>query len=161
MSNRLRGAISSCTRRRTLRLALAASAAIAGASNSLNAQLSRPIPPGSPAAATPAPPAVKPSLGNLVIPQLRLAIARCWVIDAGAARDAATQSVQIEFVIKRNGGLGGVPRIVNRRGEPTPVALAQSAVRAIESCAPYTNLPAEAFDKGTLPVRMTFDTRGL
>jgi hypothetical protein len=92
--------------------------------------------------------------------QLRLAIAKCWSSDAAAAPELATKTVQIEFIIKRNGDVVGVPRVLNRRGEPTPVALAQSAVRAIQACAPYTNLPTEAFDKGVLPARMTFDARG-
>ncbi len=98
---------------------------------------------------------------NHVAKQLRIAIAKCWRFDAGAAPAAAAKSVQIEFVIKLSGAIAGTPRIVNRRGEPTPVALAQSALRAVQACAPYTQLPAEAFNDGTLPVRMTFDARGL
>jgi hypothetical protein len=105
--------------------------------------------------------AEKAAQATQVDKQFRLAIAKCWMVDPSAVSDNATKTVQIEFVIKRSGDLAGVPRIVNQRGQPTPVALALSAVRAIQTCAPYTNLPTEAFDKGTLPVRMTFDAKGL
>ncbi len=97
---------------------------------------------------------------NRVVPQLRLAIAKCWVFDTSATPTGSVAIVQIDFDLKRNGTLLGVPHIVHRRGAPTPVALAQSAVRAIQTCAPYTGLPAELFEAGHQRVRLTFDAKG-
>jgi hypothetical protein len=163
MLSKIRDAARAMQTPRKLWLALTISAALGiGTADVLGQIIPPPQPQRSPSApATPASQPDKAAQSQLAAKQLRLAIAQCWTIDASAASDAAAKTVQIEFVVKRSGELAGVPRIVNRRGQPTPVTLAQSAVRAIQTCAPYTNLPAEAFDKGTLPVRMTFDARGL
>ena len=113
----------------------------------------------------PAPEPVSPAAAAKVaeaklMQQLRPAIAKCWLIDTTTAA-ASGKTIQVDFDLRRNGTLVGAPRIVNRRGEPTPVALAQSATRAIQACAPYTNLPADAFDAGSRRIRMLFDARAL
>ncbi len=114
--------------------------------------------PAAPAPAAPA--AAARAAETLLLQQLRPAIAKCWSVDA-ATLAASKRTVQIEFDLKRNGTLVGAPRIVTRRGEPTPVALAQSATRAIQACAPFANLPVDAFDAGTRRIRMNFDARAM
>jgi hypothetical protein len=112
------------------------------------------------ASAPPAATSTTAAAQNRVVQQLRLAIAKCWVFDPSAAPTGSVATVQIDFDLKRNGTLLGVPHIVHRRGTPTPVALAQTAVRAIQTCAPYTGLPAELFETGQQRVRLTFDAKG-
>jgi hypothetical protein len=87
---------------------------------------------------------------------LRAAIIKCWTIDAGQSPAASTQ-VTVEFELRPSGALSRKPRIATQRGIPTNVALAASAIRAIEACAPYNNLPPELFETGWRHVRLTFD----
>ena len=65
--------------------------------------------------------------------------------------------VTVEFRLKSNGALAGRPRIVPQRGVATSVPLAQTAVHAVQACAPYTGLPAHLYNEGWSAIRMTFD----
>jgi hypothetical protein len=90
--------------------------------------------------------------------QLRESITKCWTIEPTPSAAAASTQVTVEFELKRSGALSRKPHIVNQRGTLTNVPLAASAIRAVEACAPYTNLPPELFETGWRHVRLTFDT---
>jgi colicin import membrane protein len=86
---------------------------------------------------------------------MRQAVSRCWNINAGL--DGIQQMVvKVEVRLNPSGELVGLPRIVN--GQPSPVFkdAADSAVRALVQCAPYT-LPPDKYAGGWEHMILTFD----
>jgi hypothetical protein len=111
----------------------------------------------APSAATLKKPSTDTERARLIAAQLREAVTKCWTIDPAVSPAASTQ-VTVEFELRPSGTLSRKPRIVSQRGVPTNVPLAASAIRAVEACAPYTNLPPELFETGWRHVRLTFET---
>lgn len=76
---------------------------------------------------------------------LRQALGRCWSIPAGVD-DAETLKVSVRFRLDRSGELEGRPEVI-RGGAPSGPGrtAAESAVRAVQKCAPF-NLPAAKYD---------------
>ena len=109
-------------------------------------------PPPSPPASTPITSAQKSQLAA----QIRTAVAKCWTFDASKL-DQTAAPVVVEFRLKPSGALANKPRVIAQRGRATSVALAQSAVAAVEACAPYTGLPANLFADGWSTIQLTFD----
>lgn len=90
----------------------------------------------------------------------KAAIERCWSIPAGA-RDAQNLKVTLLLFLNQNGTLARPPQVVdgarmNRAGEETFRAAAESAMRAVQRCAPYPMLPAQKYEVWR-EINMTFD----
>jgi hypothetical protein len=90
------------------------------------------------------------------------AVERCWTIPAGA-RNAQNLRVTIRLFLTQDGNLLRAPEVVdaarmNRAGEETFRAAAESAMRAVQRCAPYRMLPAQKYDTWR-EIEMNFDPR--
>lgn len=77
------------------------------------------------------------------IDALRARISQCWSPPVGGLGSDAIR-VKIRMQLKRDGMLAEQPQVVNRDGSPFFAAAADSAVRAVMLCQPYS-LPGEKF----------------
>ncbi len=76
---------------------------------------------------------------------LRQKLGGCWNIPAGVD-DADTLKVSVRFRLDRSGGLEGRPEVIKGGASSGPGrTAAESAVRAVQKCAPF-NLPADKYD---------------
>lgn len=76
---------------------------------------------------------------------LRQKLGGCWSIPAGVD-DAAMLKVSVRFRLDRSGVLEGRPEIISGGASSGPGrTAAESAVRAVQKCAPF-NLPADKYD---------------
>lgn len=96
------------------------------------------------------------------LPALVKHISDCWAVPAGV-RDADTMQVRILVRLGSNGMLLAPPELVEApSGNPVVgVAFAQSAMRAIEQCQPYSFLPQAEYKGGWDFMDMTFSPRDL
>jgi hypothetical protein len=83
-------------------------------------------------------------------------LSACWNLPPTSA-DPAELRVRIKMFLNPNGTLVGQPEIVEYRPTPTGQIAAESAIRAVQQCAPYT-LPAEKYDSWREMI-VTFDPR--
>jgi outer membrane biosynthesis protein TonB len=89
---------------------------------------------------------------------LRRQIARCWNPPVGAAQ-AHDLVVQIRMDLSPEGQLQRAPEVVNNSVHPFFAAAADSALRAVHRCAPYS-MPAEKYDVWKAIV-VNFDPRDM
>ncbi|WP_315924657.1 hypothetical protein [Mesorhizobium sp. SP-1A] len=76
---------------------------------------------------------------------LRQKLGGCWNIPAGVD-DAETLKVSVRFRLDRSGALEGRPEIIKGGAASGPGrTAAESAVRAVQKCAPF-NLPSDKYD---------------
>jgi colicin import membrane protein len=76
---------------------------------------------------------------------LRQKLGGCWSIPAGVD-DAAMLKVSVRFRLDRSGVLEGRPEVISGGASSGPGrTAAESAVRAVQKCAPF-NLPADKYD---------------
>jgi colicin import membrane protein len=96
------------------------------------------------------------------LPALVKRISDCWTVPAGA-RDADSMQVRIQVRLNSNGMLSAQPLLVEAPvGNPVVgVAFAQSAIRAIEQCQPYSFLPQAEYKGGWDYMDMTFSPKDL
>lgn len=87
---------------------------------------------------------------------LRRQIARCWNPPIGAA-GASDLVVRVQMNLAENGALQGAARVINSSGNPAFQAAADSALRAVRRCAPYS-LPFEKY-AAWADVIVNFDPR--
>lgn len=86
---------------------------------------------------------------------MRQAVSRCWNINAGLdGIDKIIVKVQVRLT--RDGRLMGPPRVVNSVASPLFRDAADSAVRALVQCEPYS-LPPDKYDGGWEFMELTFD----
>jgi colicin import membrane protein len=86
---------------------------------------------------------------------MRESVKRCWNINAGL--DGIDKiGVRIEIRLARNGSLADQPKILNSGNSPLFRDMADSALRAIIACAPYT-LPPDMYEGGWDHMIMNFD----
>ena len=89
---------------------------------------------------------------------LRRQIARCWNPPVGAVgADAA--GVRVAFSLTPEGQVEGQPQVVSSGSGPVYLAAADSAVRAVRRCAPYS-LPFEKYEAWR-EVVVNFDPRDM
>ncbi|MBV6658991.1 MAG: cell envelope integrity protein TolA, partial [Devosiaceae bacterium] len=74
---------------------------------------------------------------------LRRQIARCWNPPVGAV-GAADLVVRVQMDLAENGSLRSRAQVINSSGNPSFQAAADSALRAVRRCAPYS-LPFEKY----------------
>ena len=85
---------------------------------------------------------------------LRAQISRCWSPPVGAV-DASQLAVKIEFGLDRQGNVNFGPQPIQYPANQFGVAAAESAMRAVRRCAPYS-LPADKYEAWRR-VRINFD----
>jgi colicin import membrane protein len=91
--------------------------------------------------------------------RLREHLKGCWDVPAGLA-DARELFVMVRFQLKRDGTLSGDPVVTNRVTHPAFQVAAESAVRAVAKCTPYTFLPAAKYDLWS-DLEVRFDPRDM
>ncbi|MEO0618107.1 MAG: hypothetical protein AAFZ01_02380 [Pseudomonadota bacterium] len=85
-------------------------------------------------------------------------IGNCFGIPAGA-KDAEDFRPTVEFRMRRDGSVDGVPKVVNNVSSPFFQIAAEASVRAILECQPYS-LPKEKYDEWK-KAKITFDLRAM
>jgi outer membrane biosynthesis protein TonB len=100
-----------------------------------------------------------PKLSMSEIDALRARIQQCWNPPAGAA-DAKDLVVLIRIQFKQDGSLAAQPALMNRGSGSYFQVAAESALRAVVRCAPYTFLPVAKYDAWK-DVEVTFDPRDM
>ena len=90
------------------------------------------------------PKASAPSLSQSEIDALRAQIRRCWNPPAGAA-DARDLRVEMNVKLRLDGSLAAQPVLLERGSSPYFQVFAESALRAVERCQPYS-LPAAKYE---------------
>jgi colicin import membrane protein len=92
------------------------------------------------------------------IDALRAQIQACWNPPIGAA-DAPDLVVRVRVQLRPDGSLAGEPQLLNRGGSPYFQVAAESAMRAVRRCQPYS-MPAAKYDVWR-DVEVTFDPRDM
>jgi colicin import membrane protein len=93
------------------------------------------------------------------IDALRARIQQCWNPPAGAA-EARDLIVQVRILFKPDGSLAAEPSLLTRTSSGYQQIAAESALRAIRRCAPYSFMPVAKYDAWK-DVEVTFDPRDL
>jgi colicin import membrane protein len=99
-----------------------------------------------------------PRLTQSEIDALRAQIQACWNPPVGAA-NAQDLVVRVRVQFRTNGTLSAEPVLMNRGTSPYFQVAAESAMRAVRRCQPYT-LPAAKYDVWR-DVEVTFDPRDM
>jgi colicin import membrane protein len=99
------------------------------------------------------------SLSMTEIDALRSRLMQCWNPPAGVA-DAKDLIVQVQFQLQQDGSLIAMPRVMNRGSNALFQVAAESAVRAVQRCAPFNFLPAAKYDAWK-EVEINFDPRDM
>jgi outer membrane biosynthesis protein TonB len=79
------------------------------------------------------------------IDALRARLRDCWNLPAGAA-DAKDLNVEVRILLKQDGSLSADPRVLNRSSNPFFQIAAESALRAVRTCAPFSFLPVAKYE---------------
>lgn len=99
------------------------------------------------------------TLSQNEIDALRARIQQCWNPPAGVA-EAKDLVVQVRILFNQDGSLQSEPRVVGRGMTSAQQVAAESAMRAIRRCAPYSFMPAAKYEAWK-DVEVTFDPRDL
>lgn len=75
-----------------------------------------------------------------------------------AVRNVRGLAATVHIRFKPDGSLAGQPEIVNSSSDPAFPMLAESALRAVTKCAPFSFLPAEKYDVWK-DIEVSFDLR--
>jgi hypothetical protein len=86
---------------------------------------------------------------------LRNQVARCWTLPADAV-GVEIDRVRVKAELDPSGAVKGDPQVVSG---PSESSLAQSAIRALKRCSPFS-LPAEKFEAWK-EITVTFDPNEL
>jgi colicin import membrane protein len=79
------------------------------------------------------------------IDALRARLRECWNLPAGAT-DAKDLNVEVRILLKQDGSLSADPRVLNRSTNPFFQVAAESALRAVRTCAPFDFLPVAKYE---------------
>jgi colicin import membrane protein len=99
------------------------------------------------------------TLSQSEIDALRARIQQCWNPPAGLA-DARDLVVVVRIRFNQDGSLSADPTLSNTSGHPTFHVAAESALRAVRRCAPYSFMPIAKYDAWK-DVEVTFDPRDM
>ena len=94
--------------------------------------------------APPARPVPPPTVGTMNA--LISRFAQCWDVPA-EIRNAHELVVSIRISLKIDGSLAAPPVVINRSQNPLFAKAAESAVRAVRKCAPFSFLPAASYNQ--------------
>ncbi len=106
-----------------------------------------------------APTGSAPRLSQSEIDALRARLRECWLLPAGAA-DAKDLAVEVRIQLKRDGSLASEPALVRRGASPYFQVAAESALRAVRTCAPFDFLPVAKYEVWR-DIEVTFDPRDM
>jgi colicin import membrane protein len=87
-------------------------------------------------------------------------IGQCWAIPAGI-RDGDTIKIRVYFELDKAGRVIGRPQLLEAPMNSFGPAVAESAVRAVEQCQPYTFLPQAEYKGGWDKLDLTLSTDGM
>jgi colicin import membrane protein len=79
------------------------------------------------------------------IDALRARLRQCWNLPAGAA-DAKDLNVEVRILLRQDGSLSADPTVLNRSSNPFFQVAAESALRAVRTCAPFDFLPVAKYE---------------
>jgi colicin import membrane protein len=86
-----------------------------------------------------------PRLTQNEMDALRARLAACWNLPAGAA-DAKDLNVEVHMLLRQDGSLAAEPKLLNRSANPFFQVAAESALRAVRTCAPFNFLPVAKYE---------------
>jgi len=90
---------------------------------------------------------------------LRARLRECWNVPVGVA-EARDLIVTVRIQFKQDGTLQTDPRLMNSGSHPAFQVAAESALRAVRNCAPYSFLPASKYEAWK-DVIVDFDPRDM
>jgi len=90
---------------------------------------------------------------------LRARLRECWNVPVGVA-EARDLVVTVRIQFKQDGSLQAEPRLMNSGSHPAFQVAAESALRAVRSCAPYSFLPVAKYEAWK-DVIVDFDPRDM
>lgn len=105
------------------------------------------------------PTASAPRLSQNELDALRARLRDCWILPAGAA-DAQDLVVQVRILFRQDGSLAAEPTLLNRGSSAYFQVAAESALRAIRRCAPFSFLPVAKYEVWK-DIEVTFDPRDM
>jgi colicin import membrane protein len=91
---------------------------------------------------------------------LQARIKQCWNVPAGV-RDAENIEIRIYFELRKDGTVAGIPRLLAGPPSASGPAIAESAIRAIQQCQPYSFLPPSEYAGGWDRLDITFSSKDL
>jgi outer membrane biosynthesis protein TonB len=86
-----------------------------------------------------------PRLSQNELDALRARLAQCWTLPAGAT-DAQDLNVEVHILLRQDGSLSAEPKVLNRSSSPFFQVAAESALRAVRTCAPFNFLPVAKYE---------------
>ncbi len=105
------------------------------------------------------PTASAPQLSMNELAALRARLQECWTVPVGVA-DARDLQIQVRIQFRRDGSLAAEPALLNRGHHPAFQVAAESALRAVKKCAPYSFMPVAKYEAWK-DVEVTFDPRDM
>jgi outer membrane biosynthesis protein TonB len=99
------------------------------------------------------------SLSQNELDALRARLRECWNVPVGVA-EARDLIVTVRIQFKQDGSLQTDPRLMNSGGHPAFQVAAESALRAVRTCAPFSFLPAAKYEAWK-DVIVDFDPRDM
>jgi outer membrane biosynthesis protein TonB len=100
-----------------------------------------------------------PTLSQNEIDALLARLRDCWDIPIGQA-EARNLSVLVRIRFRPDGSLAAEPTVLNRLAHPSFQVAADSAVRAILKCAPYSFMPVAKYESWK-DLELNFDPRDM
>lgn len=91
---------------------------------------------------------------------LQARIKQCWNVPAGV-RDAENIEIRVYFELRKDGSVAGMPRLLEGSRNAAGPAIAESAIRAIQQCQPYSFLPPQEYAGGWDRLDITFSSKDL
>jgi outer membrane biosynthesis protein TonB len=91
---------------------------------------------------------------------LQARIKQCWNVPAGV-RDAENIEIRVYFELRKDGSVSTQPRLIAGPANAVGPAIAESAIRAIQQCQPYSFLPQAEYAGGWDRLDITFSSRDL
>ncbi len=91
---------------------------------------------------------------------LQARIKQCWNVPAGV-RDAENIEFRVYFELRKDGTVASMPRLLAAPPAASGPAIAESAIRAIQQCQPYTFLPQSEYVGGWDRLDITFSSKDL
>jgi outer membrane biosynthesis protein TonB len=91
---------------------------------------------------------------------LQARIKQCWIVPAGV-RDAENIEIRVYFELRKDGTVANQPRLLAGPPSASGPAIAESAIRAIQQCQPYSFLPPAEYVGGWDRLDITFSSKDL
>lgn len=100
-----------------------------------------------------------PQLTQNELDALRARLRECWTVPVGVA-EARDLHVLVRIQFRRDGALSSEPRLLNNSSHPAFQVAAESALRAVRKCAPYSFMPPAKYEAWK-DVEVMFDPRDM